>query len=96
MAASRRIPRSVPGGNVLCPRVRDCHAFPVSLPAQVYVAALLPLDFKARAFGRANDFAAFDARESFAHAATGTDRRAMKNGSGSVGTTSPSSRRLSM
>jgi hypothetical protein len=75
---------------------RHGHAFAVSCPPEVQVAASLSLFFKACSFECTHHLKAVNARQSVAHPATGTDRRVMKRGSRSSGTSSPSWSMLSM
>jgi len=75
---------------------RNGHAPLVGFTTQMDVTAFLSPYLKTRAFKSAHYLLAFNAREFLTHAAGDTVRRAIKNGSGSVGTSSPSSRMLSM
>ncbi len=74
----------------------DGHTFLVSLAAEMYVATLLPSDLKARALKGTYCLSTLNTRKFVTHAARGIESRAMKNGSGSFGTGSPSSRNPSM
>lgn len=57
----------------------------------MYVTTLLSLHLKPGAFEGAYHSTAFDAWKLLTHAADGMESLATKNGSGSVGTVSPSS-----